>query len=94
MSTYKIVKKQYDNAKRLGVTIKPSENKNKKIDVYDNAKKIASIGSIKYLDYHLYIKSEGKEYANKRQLLYRSRHAKTLSNIGSPSYYANQILWT
>ena len=41
---YEIKKRSFDNAKKLGVIIKPSTNPKKKIDVYDkNGKKIASI---------------------------------------------------
>ena len=40
---YKITSRQKDNADKLGVTIKPSTNKNKKIDVFKNGIKIASI---------------------------------------------------
>jgi hypothetical protein len=38
-------------AKELGVTIKPSTQLHKKIDVYKNGRKIASIGDKRYKDY-------------------------------------------
>ena len=38
--------KARENAKRLGVTITPSKVKNKKLDVFKDGKKIASIGDI------------------------------------------------
>ena len=95
MSSYKIFDAQFENAKKLGVTIKPSSNKHKKVDVFDkDNKKIASIGSIRYGDYHTFIKTKGKEFAKKRKSAYLARHAKTLSIVGSPSYYAAKILWS
>lgn len=80
-------------ANSLGVIIKPSTNKNKKIDVFKNDKKIASIGDSKYLDYQLYIKTKGKEYADKRRELYKIRHSKDRKVKGSNGYYADNLLW-
>lgn len=91
--SYQIKPRQRANAKKLGVIIKPSTNKNKKIDVYANSKKIASIGAIAYSDYATYIKTDGKEFADKRKTLYKGRHEKTRKKIGSNSYFADQILW-
>jgi hypothetical protein len=91
---YEIKARQKRNAKKLGVEIKPSTNKKKKIDIYANNKKIASIGATSYKDYATYIETDGKEYADKRKKAYRARHEKTRKIIGSNSYYADQILWT
>ena len=44
---YPITKYSFDRAKKLGVTIKPSTLKNKKIDIYKDGKKIASVGGVK-----------------------------------------------
>jgi len=93
MSNYKIVQAQKDNAKKLNVSIKPSSNKGKKIDVFKGDKKVASIGAINYQDYHKYIKSEGKKYADDRKRLYKIRHEKTRGKIGTNSFYADKILW-
>ena len=96
---YSITKYSYDQAKKLGVTIKPSESKNKKIDIYNkDGKKIASVGGVKkdgsyYKDYPTYTKTEGKEKADKRRKLYKIRHAKTRIIKGSNSYYADKLLW-
>lgn len=95
---YPITKYSYDQAKKLGVTIKPSKLKNKKIDIFKDGKKIASIGGVKkdgsyYKDYPTYIKTEGKEKADKRRKLYKIRHDKTRKIVGSNSYYADKILW-
>ena len=64
---YHITKYSYDQAKKLNVEIKPSTNKKKKIDVFKNDKKIASIGAIGYLDYPNFIKKNGLEYANQKK---------------------------
>lgn len=80
-------------ANKLGVVVKPSSKKNKKIDVFKNDKKIASIGDINYLDYPNYIKRNGLEFANRRRELYRLRHKKDLSVVGSPGWLVSNLLW-
>jgi len=90
---YKITPYSYQKAKELNVTIKPSQNKNKKIDVFKNGELIASIGAIGYRDYPTYIKEHGLEYANKRRKLYRIRHKDDLNNKSGNGYWANKILW-
>lgn len=90
---YKITEYSKKQAKKLGVTIKKSTRKNKKIDVFKNNKKIASIGAKGYSDFPTYTKTKGKAYANKRRTLYKKRHQKTRTKVGSNSYYADRILW-
>lgn len=90
---YTISEYSYQQAKRLGVTIKPSINKKKKIDVYKDDKKIASIGAMGYYDYPTYLKEQGKDYANRKRLAYKKRHDKDRHVKGTPGYYADQILW-
>ena len=91
---YKITPKIRANAKKLGVTVKPSKSKNKKLDVFDKqGKKLHSIGDIRYKDFHLYTKEKGKEFAEKRRKLYKIRHAKTRFKVGSASYFSDKILW-
>ena len=80
-------------AKQLNVTVKPSTNKNKKIDVFKDNKKIASVGLIGSSDYPTYIKTRGKQYADKRRALYKMRHENDRHNIGSNGYYADKLLW-
>jgi len=92
--SYSITQYSRDQAKKLGVTINPSTNKGKKIDVFDkDGKKLASIGALGMSDYATYVKTKGEAYADERRRLYRIRHAKTMNKIGSPSYYAARILW-
>ena len=91
---YTITEYSRDQAKKLGVTIKPSTNKGKKIDVFDkDGKKLASVGALGMGDYPTYMKTKGQAYADERRRLYRIRHGKTMDKVGSPSYYAAAILW-
>ena len=89
--TYKITDYSYKQAQKLGVQIKPSVKKNKKIDVFKGNKKIASIGDIRFFDFPSYLETKGKQYAEQRRKLYKIRHKKDL-NSGN-GYYSNKILW-
>ena len=91
--SYRIKEYSKKQAKKLGVTIKPSKSKGKKIDVFKNDKKLASIGALGYKDYPTYIKEKGKKYANERRRLYKIRHKKDRNIKGSAGYYADKILW-
>jgi len=88
---YEITSHSKQKAKEYDVIIKPSANKNKKIDVFKNDTKIASIGAIGYKDYGIYLDENGKEYADKRRKLYRQRHKKDLNSKNG--LWANRILW-
>jgi hypothetical protein len=90
---YKITTRQFSQALNLGVTIKPSTNKSKKIDVFKNGKKIASIGAMGYKDYSIHLKENGKAYAEERRRLYQIRHKDNRNKKGTPGYYADRILW-
>ena len=91
--SYIIKKYTRDQAKRLGVQIKPSTNKMKKIDVYKDGKKIASIGANDMNDYPTYIQKKGLEFANERRRLYKIRFQKSRKKVGSNSYYSSELLW-
>ena len=56
---YNITNYTYKKAKKLGLTVKPSKNKTKKIDVYKKGVKIASVGANGMNDYPTYIKKCG-----------------------------------
>lgn len=91
---YKITKRQRENAEKLDVSIKPSTNPNKKIDVYNKyGHKIAEIGDIRYYDFDLYIQKKGLAYAKERRRLYKIRHNKDRKVKGTAGYYADKILW-
>ena len=90
---YKITTRQFSSALNLGVTIKPSTNKSKKIDVFKNGKKIASIGAMGYKDYSIHLEEKGKAYADERRRLYKIRHEADRHKKGTAGYFADKILW-
>lgn len=91
---YNITNYTRNRAKTLGVTVKPSKNKKKKLDVYNKkGVKIASVGAIGYMDFPSFIKSKGKAFANKRRIAYKKRHEKNRKIVGSNGYYADKLLW-
>ena len=96
--TYKILPYSKEQAKKLGVEIKSSTNLLKKIDVFKNGKKIASVGAIGMNDYPTYLEKEKKGYypkgyAKERRKLYKQRHKKDRHKVGTNGWYADKILW-
>jgi hypothetical protein len=91
--TYQITQRQKNNAKKLGVTLKTSSNNSKKLDVYKNGRKVASIGAKGYNDYDLWLKKKGKEFADQRRKLYKARHENNRNIKNSNGFYADKILW-
>jgi len=96
---YKITKYSFEQAKKLGVTIKPSNNQDKKIDVFNKqGEKIASIGALGMGDYPTYMRLEKegkveKGTAMKRRKLYKQMHESDRHTKGTNGYYADKILW-
>ena len=90
---YTITSYSRKQAKKIGVTIKKSKVKGKKIAIFKKGKKVADVGALGYKDFPTYTKTKGKVYANKRRKLYKIRHQKTRTKKGSRSYYADKILW-
>ena len=90
---YTITDYSIKQAKKLGVELRPSSNLKKKIDVYKNGKKIASIGSTGYRDFPTWTKLKGKQFGDEKRRLYRLRHRGEEKVIGSNGYYAWYILW-
>jgi len=90
--SYTIRSYSQEQAKKLGVTIKPSKNPKKKIDVFKGQEKVASIGAIGYTDYATLLMKDRSE-AEKRRKLYKARHAKDRTKEGTPGYYADRLLW-
>ena len=86
---YKITQYTKDRAKEIGVQVKPSTKKNKKIDVLKDGKYIHSIGDIHYKDYPTYLKQDGKQVADERRRLYHLRH--TGKGVGEK--LALRLLW-
>lgn len=75
-----------DKAKRIGVEVKPSTRTHKKLDVYKDGERVASIGDDRYEDFNTHKDPE-------RRRLYKIRHEKTRHVRGSPSWYSDKILW-
>lgn len=95
---YEIKSYTKGKANQLGVVVKPSTRKGKKIDVYKNGRKVASIGALGMNDYPTYLAKEksGKVTpgtAKRRQAAYKKRHAKDRTKVGSPGFYADRLLW-
>jgi hypothetical protein len=90
---YTITKYSRTKAKKLGVTLKRSKNPAKKMDVFKNGKKIASIGATGYGDYPTFMRKEGAKSANANRKRYKIRHEKDRHRRGTPGYYADQLLW-
>jgi hypothetical protein len=88
---YKITPHSIKQAKRLGVDIKPSNEKNKKIDIYKDGRKLYAIGDIRYNDYGNYLLLGDTTLANKRRYLYHKRHGNPPK--GTRSWWAKELLW-
>lgn len=91
--SYSITRYTYQRAKELGVTVKPSTIKGKKIDVFKGGKKVASVGALGYGDYPTFLKKFGKEFADRRRKAYKFRHEKDRHVRGSNGWYADNLLW-
>lgn len=91
---YQIKPYSFRQAKKYGVTIKPSTVEGKKIDVFNSkGEKLASIGALGYGDYPTFMKQKGKEFADEKRRLYKMRHAKDRVVRGTAGWYADKILW-
>lgn len=90
---YSIQPYSKNQARKIGVMIKPSTNPKKKLDVFDDGKKVASIGDINFSDYPSYLKKDGKAVAEERRRLYHLRHKKDSSKKGTPGWFASVLLW-
>ena len=90
---YKIRNYTRRQAKKIGVKIKLSTNKTKKIDVYKDARKIASVGANGMNDYPTYIQTKGLKFAKTRRRLYRIRHNKDRHVKWSNGWLADKLLW-
>ena len=94
---YKILPYTRKQAKLIGVEVKPSAKKDKKIDVYKNNKLIASVGAKGYLDYPSYLQQDGKKIADEHKKLYLERHRKredwSKNGIDTPGFWSRWLLW-
>ena len=90
---YKITSYTKKQAQKLGVVVKPSNNKTKKIDVYKNGHRIASVGAHGMNDYPTYMKKNGMKYAKTRRRLYKMRHERDRHVKWSRGWLADKLLW-
>lgn len=73
-------------ARSIGVDVEYSKNKEKKLDVIKNDKKVASIGAKGYSDF-----IQHKDEARRKR--YKARHERFRNVKNTPSYFADKILW-
>ena len=92
---YEIQSYTYKQAEALGLIVKPSVKTNKKIDVYDKRDNqyITTVGDSRYGDYPTYIKSYGKDYADKRRYAFHKRFKTYESKPYSNIYFSSKLLW-
>ena len=85
-------KRWNERAKLIGVTIKESSNPKKKLDVFKDGMKVASIGATGFSDYATYL-LEDKALAEQKRKMYKARHSEDRKVVGSTGWYADKILW-
>lgn len=90
---YAILPYTKQQAKKIGVMVKPSTDPKKKVDVFQDGNKVASIGARGYKDYPTFLKEDGKAIAEERRRLYHIRHKKDAAKKGSPGWFAKNLLW-
>ena len=90
---YRITNYTFRKAKKMGVAVKPSTNKTKKIDVFKKGEKVASIGAHGMNDFPTYIKKKGIKFAKTRRRLYKKRHETDRHAKFSNGWFADQLLW-
>ena len=96
--SYPITKEIRERAKAIGIEVKPSQKKGKKLDAYKDGVLQSSFGAKGYMDYHLYKKKEGQQVANEKRKQYKARHEKDrkVKYRGgklTAGYLADKILW-
>lgn len=92
-NNYTITNYTRKQARKYGVTVKRSQTRGKKIDVFRHGKKVASVGAIGYGDYPTFMRKYGRAYASKKRRLYKIRHTRDRTRHGTPGFYADKLLW-
>jgi hypothetical protein len=97
---YHITNYTYKQAKKIGVVVKPSTNRIKKIDVFikdknkqGTLKKIASVGAAGMNDFPTYIQKKGLIFAKTRRRLYKIRHERDRKTKWTRGWLADKLLW-
>jgi hypothetical protein len=86
---YDITTYTKDRAKKVGLEVRPSKRKGKKIDVFKDGQYVASVGAIGYKDFPTFEATEGREVAEEHRRRYHLRHTKeTLGEL-----LALYLLW-
>lgn len=73
---YEIKPYTMERARAVGLEVRPSSKRGKKLDVYSDGQYVDSVGATGYKDYPTYLATEGKEVAEERRRLYHLRHTK------------------
>ncbi len=90
---YRITNYTRKQGRKIGVIIKPSKRPDKKIDVFRDGERIASVGAYGMNDYPTYIRNKGKSFAKTRRKLYKQRHEKDRHVKWSKGWLADKLLW-
>jgi hypothetical protein len=90
---YRITNYTRKMADKIGVTVKPSTNPEKKIDVFRKSRKIASVGAAGMNDFPTYIRTRGMAFAKTRRRLYKMRHERDRHVKWSNGWLADKLLW-
>jgi hypothetical protein len=84
----------FENAKELGIKIRPSCNRHKKLDIFDYHNNfIFSIGNSSKLDFYQLIHKIGFEKAFEKRRKYRIKNWKNQFDLYSKKYYVYWLLW-
>ena len=83
----------YHKARRIGVEVKPSTIADKKLDVYKDGNKIASVGIIGAPDYPTYMALYGSAYAYGKKIDYLNRYKREIYSKWSNRWLIYQLLW-
>lgn len=96
--TYKVTDDIRAKAKAVGVEVKPSTRKGKKLDAYKDGVYQASFGATGYKDYEMHKREKGLAYANEKRRQYKARHetdrhVKYRNGKLTPGWLADKVLW-
>lgn len=91
--TYRITNYTRKQGRKIGVIVKPSTVHDKKIDVFRNGEKLASVGASGMNDYPTFIRKRGKAFANTRRKLYKQRHERDRHVKWTRGWLADKLLW-
>ena len=91
--TYRITNYTRKQGRKIGVVVKPSTMHDKKIDVFRNGEKLASVGASGMNDYPTFMRKKGKVFAKTRRKLYKQRHERDRHIKWSKGWLADKLLW-